>query len=94
MEPMVVQQFDSVGFQLGSMRHRSVVRGCWGGAIPPWMQCIHNALTENNNPCCDRVAPLVILCGSIVSRLLDDLSCGLVRSVPRLAESEFEKGSL
>ena len=49
MEPMVVQQFDSVGFQLGSMRQRSVVRGRWGGAIPPWIQCVHNALTENNN---------------------------------------------
>ena len=31
------------------MRKRSVVRDRWGGAIPPWVQYIHNALTENNN---------------------------------------------
>lgn len=31
------------------MRQRSVVRDRWGGAIPPWVQCVHNALTENNN---------------------------------------------
>ena len=57
MEPMVVQQFDSVGFQLGSMRQRSVVRGRWGGAIPPWMQYIYNALTEIVRTDCDEVAP-------------------------------------
>nr|DAM39698.1 MAG TPA: hypothetical protein [Caudoviricetes sp.] len=34
---MVVQQFDSVGLQLGSMQRRSVVQSCWGGAIPPWV---------------------------------------------------------
>nr|DAG43444.1 MAG TPA: hypothetical protein [Caudoviricetes sp.] len=39
------------------MRQRSVVRGRWGGAIPPWIQCVHNALTENVRTDCDGVAP-------------------------------------